>query len=93
MMLPATTPNFDGETYRRALDHARLSGQLKRVYLLMLDGQWGTLRGIAAEVLAPEASVSARLRDLKKPKFGGFNIERKRIDDGGNGLHVYRMVA
>ena len=35
-----------------------------------------------------EAGISARLRDLRKEKFGGYSIERKRSDEG---LWWYRM--
>jgi len=37
-----------------------------------------------------EASVSARLRDLRKAKFGAHTIERQRVSAG---LFRYRMVA
>lgn len=92
-MQTARSPDFDGETYDRPLDHARLDGQLQRVRSIVSDGEWHTLEQIAAMAEAPHASVSARLRDLRKPKFGAHTIERKRIDDGATGLHVYRMVA
>jgi hypothetical protein len=82
-------PDFDGATYRRALDHARLGKQLMRVALLMADGQWRTLHSIAAMTNDPEASISARLRDLRKRKFGGHTVERERIIGG---LYRYRIV-
>jgi hypothetical protein len=40
----------------------------------------------------PEGSVSARLRDLRKDKFGGFEVERKR-DSIEKGLFLYRLVV
>jgi hypothetical protein len=82
-------PDFDGETYRRALDHERLGAQLLRVARLMGDGDWRTLKQIANVTLDPEASISARLRDLRKRKFGGHTVERKRIVGG---LYRYRIV-
>lgn len=81
---------FDGETYEPDLDQARLGDQLCSVLGLMLDGQWRTLAGISALVHAPEASVSARLRDLRKPRFGAKTVERRRR---GEGLWEYRLVA
>jgi hypothetical protein len=81
---------FDGSTYAPHFDQARLSGQLHAVKELMSDGQWRTLAAIHAVVGGSEAGVSARLRDLRKPRFGGFCIERERID-GVRGLHRYRM--
>ena len=37
-----------------------------------------TLAQIADDCAASEASVSARLRDLRKPRFGGHTVERRR---------------
>jgi hypothetical protein len=85
-------PDFDGGTYRRPYDHERLSGQLKRVHDVMADGAWRTLAQLAAAVAAPEASVSARLRDLRKPEFGGFHVEHRREGAPGSGLWSYRLV-
>lgn len=84
-----TVIEFDGATYTPSLDQSRLSNQLTRVVGLMVDGEWRTLRGIADAVQAPEASVSARLRDLRKPKFGGWKVERQRATAG---LHEYRLL-
>lgn len=85
--LPMFSAPHDGETYDHDLDGNRLSEQTRRVYDVMRDGQWHSLAGIAAISGAPEASVSARLRDLRKPKFGGYTIQAKR--DGTRWL--YRM--
>ena len=82
-------PHFDGKTYDPRLDHDRLSTQLDRTRGLMLDGRWRTLRQIANLVGGTEASVSARLRDLRKAKFGGLCVERRRIDGG---LFEYRVL-
>jgi hypothetical protein len=84
-----TMPHFDGETYEPHRDHVRLSGQMLKVRNLMSDGEWRTLSRIALLVDAPEASVSARLRDLRKPRFGGWTVERERSEGG---LHFYRLV-
>lgn len=81
---------FDGETYDDARDGERLNKQLKRVRQLMLDGKWRTLEAISAVVEAPGASVSARLRDLRKLKFGGHFVDREHV---GHGLHRYRLVT
>lgn len=82
------TPDFDGETYSRPRDHARLTSELHRVLNVMLDGSWRSLAAIAEVTGAPEASISARLRDLRKPKFGGYIVERRHV---GNGLWHYRV--
>lgn len=82
--------HFDGVTYDPALDHNRLTKQLGRVWQAMSDGKWRTLHQLAKAADAPEASVSARLRDLRKPKFGGHDVEHRRTDGG---LWYYRMIT
>jgi hypothetical protein len=81
---------FGGNTFDPALDEDRLRAQLAAVRKAVSNGNWWTLARLAQVVDAPEASVSARLRDLRKPKFGGFTVERRRVP-GGNGLHIYRV--
>lgn len=59
-------------------DNARLGEQQAHVTALMLDGKWRTLAEISAAVGAPEASVSARLRDMRKERNGAYVVERAR---------------
>lgn len=82
-----------GETFDPELDGPRLARQLNRVKTLMLDGHWRTLRQIAYVVGGSEAGISARLRDLRKPKFGGYLVERRRSRDAAAdaGLWEYRV--
>jgi len=86
-----TTPAdaFDGKTYEPKRDYVRLRGQMLDVYRLMSDGKWRTLREIADVVHGSEAGVSARLRDLRKSKYGGHTVEREHISAG---LHWYRLI-
>jgi hypothetical protein len=79
----------DGATFEPKRDTIRLNEQCQDVYNFMADNCWHTLREISERVRHPEASCSARLRDLRKPKFGGFTIEKRYIE---NGLWQYRMV-
>lgn len=81
---------FGGQTYDSALDAERLSSQLGRVYAVMRDGEWHGLSELSARCGGSEASVSARLRDLRKPKFGSHAILRQRVDAG---LWMYWMVV
>ena len=81
---------FDGTTFDEDLDGPRLTGQLERVWALMSDGQWRTLREIAFRAGGTEAAVSARLRDLRKPRFGGYVVDRRRVE-GVSGLWEYRV--
>lgn len=80
--------HFDGPTYDHDLDGVRLTGQLRAVYRVMSAGAWLTLRQLADRVGGSEASVSARLRDLRKPRFGGFTVSRRRV---AGGLYEYRL--
>lgn len=90
---------FDGGTVNAAKDDARLSGQLKKVASLMADHEWRTLAEIHAIVGGSEAGISARLRDLRKPKFGSHFVERQRRQRGNNGpapksgLWEYRLSS
>lgn len=79
---------FDGRTYSHTRDGKRLSRQFADVLAYVADGRWHTLAEIAQAVRAPEASVSARLRDARKARFGGFAIEREYVSEG---LHRYRL--
>lgn len=87
-----TVPPFDGKTYEHEKDHGRLAAQLKRVRELMADEHWRTLAEISAAVGDPEASVSARLRDLRKGKWGAYTVERRRRGVDVRGLFEYRVL-
>jgi len=86
-----TTFDFSGRTYDPEFDRDRLNAQLKRVYDLMHDGAWRTLSEIAAATGDPQASVSARLRDLRKDRFGGFMVERRSRGERARGLFEYSL--
>jgi hypothetical protein len=83
-------PQFDGATFQPERDGERLTRQLDRVKELMLDGQWRSLPQIAALVGGSEAGVSARLRDLRKPRNGAYTVNRRHVEDG---LHEYQVIA
>lgn len=93
----AATPR--GETFEPEKDAKRLTGQLLAVHGVLTDYpfKWYTLhdlRNAAAErtgSAASEASISARLRDLRKPEFGGHCIERRPHPDEPRGTFQYRL--
>lgn len=89
---PPPTPDFDGETYEPRHDKARLNAQLERVVKVMRDRLWRTLEEISKATGDPQASVSARLRDLRKPKFGEHVVERRRRGVAMKGLFEYRLT-
>ena len=80
---------FDGDDYIHGRDKARLTGQLHKIYFYILNGKWVTLKQIAEATGAPEASISAQLRNLRKERFGGHTIEKEFVK---NGIYRYRFV-
>jgi hypothetical protein len=82
-------PRFDGADVT-PVDGPRLKGQLDKILALMADHRWRTLRAISAVTDAPEASVSAQLRNARKPRFGSHTVERRHL---GEGLYEYRLVT
>jgi hypothetical protein len=80
----AQSPRFDGDVYQHAIDFSRLKGQILRVYQLMRDGRWRTLEEIAHGTGDPVASVSSQLRHLRKPRHGGYTVNRRRRNGSGN---------
>lgn len=56
--------------------------QLEVIRNLMLSagrqGLWLTLEEIAAQTEFGEASISAQLRHLRKPRYGRFRVEKRR---------------
>jgi hypothetical protein len=84
---------FDGSTYDREIDGARLKGQLARVWGVMFDCGWYTLAEIrsAAGSVDSEAAVSARIRDFRKDKFGSFVVESRRRQGADAGLWEYSI--
>jgi hypothetical protein len=82
--------SYGGATYDPARDGPRLNRQASAVYAVMADGAWRTLREIAEATKYPEASISARLRDLKKPEFYvQGTVEKEYLADG---LWRYRLL-
>jgi len=79
---------FDGADYIPERDNDRLGAQLKRIFDIVIDGQWRTLQDISELTGDPHASISAQLRHLRKPRFGSWNVERKYM---GDGLYLYRL--
>lgn len=85
-----TEQTFGGETFDPKLDGPRLKGQLEAVRNFMLDGCWHELSHIALETGTSMLSVGARVRDLRKPQFGGYIVEMRRVSGG---LWYYRLAG
>ena len=84
---------FDGKTYQAEKDQPRLSTHLSKVRDLMSDGEWRTLSQIQAIVGGSEAGISARLRDLRKHRFGSFMVKRRRLGDPTKGVWQYKIFG
>jgi len=87
----ANAPDFDGRTYSPPLDKTRLTTQLAEVKSLMLDGAWWTIPDLTETVHGLPTAISARIRDFRKPKFGGHMILSARVV-GESGLWKYRLI-
>ena len=88
-----TAPRFDGPCYDPAFDQGPLPKQLGRIFTLMRDGGRRTLDEIATSTGDPAARISAQLRHLRKPRFGGYTVQKRRRGLPDHGPYEYRLVA
>ena len=84
---------FVGSNYEPAFDEARLGGQIRRIYDYMIGGGWHTLSEIARATGAGAASVSAQLRNLRKPGFGSHTVNKRPRGERGGGLWEYQVLT
>lgn len=90
---PTATAPRDGATFAQERDEVRLNRQAQDVWNVVKDGRWRTLAEIADESGHPEASVSARLRDFRKQRFGGRRIERRPCQSSAANEYRVRVLA
>jgi hypothetical protein len=84
----------DGRTFSPALDRFALDTQSGLTFLYMSTHEWVTPAEVAEAIgwgQWDHGSVTARFRDFRKAKFGGFTVERRRVK-GSNRLHEYRLM-
>ena len=84
---------FDGATYEPE-DSLRFGTQLWGVKRIMDDGNWRTIPELDKKlrligIYATHQGISARLRDLRKAKFGDRKVERRKAKPG---LYEYRLL-
>lgn len=84
------THKFNGSDYVHERDSGRLSAQFERIFDLMSDGKARTLKEIADVTGDPPASVSAQLRHMRKPRFGGHTVTKVHL---GDGLYAYTLTV
>ena len=70
----------------------RYAHQLQHVKTHMLDGKWHTLQELSEVTGAPEASVSARLRDLRKAPNGSHTVFRRPCYRSEHPVFEYRLT-
>jgi hypothetical protein len=97
----ATCGPFSGAGYDSKLDHGRLTLQVERIRSYMLRAGWQTLRELKlaleqmyAPASFPESSLSAQLRNLRKPKLC-YRVEKRRragVHGPGAGIWEYRLL-
>lgn len=80
-----------GYTYNPQRDRERLGRQARDVWDVMVQGGYHTLRAIEVVTGHPQCSISARLRDFRKPEYGAHTIDRHRLSET-RGTHVYRLI-
>lgn len=89
-------PKFDGSDIEPENDTKRLTGQLNAIYNLMIDGKWRTLSEIQDLLKYPEASISAQLRNFRKPRFkailGNLIVNKQRRGRREDGLFEYQLI-
>jgi hypothetical protein len=92
---------FDGAAYEPSRDRVRLALQVERVRVFMLGGEWHTLREIKTALedlyvpaVFPESSISAQLRNLRKPGYSYRLLKRRRVGVHGPGAGIweYRLL-
>lgn len=77
-----------GEKYDVDRDHSRSEAMRKIIHPLMLDMQPHTNREIEELVGGLGGSAMRRLRELRDPEFGNWNVEERPL---GGGIHEYQI--
>ncbi len=88
--------NTFGPTYNQQLDQKRIMSQMNRVRRELekaaARGEWLTVQQLSARTAAPECSVSAQIRHLRKPQYGNYTITyRRRKGEEHLGTSEYLM--
>lgn len=87
---PIIMGDRDGASFDRTRDLTRLDNAMGRIFTHMQSGKWYTLAELAEVGECSEACASARCRDLRKKKFGQYQINKSHC---GKGLWKYRFAG
>lgn len=85
--------NTYGATFQESLDGERVRTQMQVIRDFMLSHDFVTLSEIEHCLKYPSASISAQLRHLKKDKFGGYELEKKRLSINNAGTWLYKLTS
>lgn len=80
---------FQGSDYDPARDGDRLTNQLQDVKRCLQDGRYWTVEEIAINTGHPQLSVSAQIRNLRKIKHGGYQVDCRRRE--GTKISEYKL--
>ena len=86
--------SFDGTTYEPKQDDHRLIPLIKELFIVMSDSKFRTLPELE-KILKHRymiTSISSKLRDLRKEKFGGHIVNRQNRGDRKNGFYEYQLI-
>ncbi len=83
---------FKGSDYDSTYDQKRLTGQLRRIWDLMIDGQWRTCAEIHAALGYPENSIQAQLRNLRKKEFGEHKTPKRNRGPRCLAIYEYCLI-
>lgn len=84
--------SFAGSNYDPAQDAKRLTGQLEKIKACMRDAKWRTLGEIELITNAPQSSISAQLRNLRKVKNGNHTVNKRIRGERSAGLYEYQLI-
>lgn len=79
-----------GPDYSVPRDGPRIELQQERIREYMRLAGWRTLEEIEVATGDPQSSISAQLRHLRKPKFGGWIVDKRIRSEG---TWEYRLTA
>ena len=77
-----------GPAYVEERDGERIALQMDAIYQYLSQQRWLTLSEIEDALGYPQASISAQLRNLRKPRFGGHRVIKRYVS---NGLWAYQL--
>ena len=82
-----------GPAFEEKVDGKRIRTQMDTIRSYMLQAGWQILAEIAEATDVPPASASAQLRHLRKTRFGGYDVRKRRRGDGGTWEYRVRPMG